>query len=226
MNSNIRERIKKLLALGTSPNQHEANSAILKAKQLMAEHKLSDSDFLKSDEVPIEIDTGLYYTTRKNGWITAIAGVIAENNCCVKYVRTTSHSQTHRIIIYGFKEDAIICKNTILYAMDCVNSLLKPIIAKMKKDPYEDAKTIEHACASFGLGFSAGLADAYEDQIEENQEWGLVMVIPPEVSKKIEELKIQKWKQAEYNENRLLYNNGYQEGLRFTAKDKLEVSVC
>ena len=36
-----REKIKKLLALSESSNEHEAKSALLKAKKLMAEHKLS-----------------------------------------------------------------------------------------------------------------------------------------------------------------------------------------
>lgn len=35
-----REKIKKLLALSESSNEHEAKSALLKAKKLMAEHKI------------------------------------------------------------------------------------------------------------------------------------------------------------------------------------------
>ena len=34
MEANIKDRIKKLLALGKSPNPNEANYAILKAKKL------------------------------------------------------------------------------------------------------------------------------------------------------------------------------------------------
>lgn len=36
-----KEKIKKLLALSKSPNEHEAQSALAKAQQLMAEHKIS-----------------------------------------------------------------------------------------------------------------------------------------------------------------------------------------
>lgn len=39
-----REKIKKLLALSESSNEHEAKSALLKAKKLMAEHKIAEID--------------------------------------------------------------------------------------------------------------------------------------------------------------------------------------
>lgn len=39
-----RGKIKKLLALAESPNEYEAKAALLKAKELMAEHKLSEID--------------------------------------------------------------------------------------------------------------------------------------------------------------------------------------
>lgn len=39
-----REKIKKLLALSESSNEHEAKSALLKAKKLMAEHMLFTHD--------------------------------------------------------------------------------------------------------------------------------------------------------------------------------------
>ena len=39
-----KDKIRKLLALAESPNEHEAKAALLKARQLMAEHKLSEND--------------------------------------------------------------------------------------------------------------------------------------------------------------------------------------
>ena len=40
----IRDKIKKLLALATSPNENEAKSALLKAKKLMMDHKISEAE--------------------------------------------------------------------------------------------------------------------------------------------------------------------------------------
>ena len=39
-----KDKIRKLLALAQSPNEHEARAALLKARQLMAEHKLSEAE--------------------------------------------------------------------------------------------------------------------------------------------------------------------------------------
>lgn len=39
-----KDKIKKLLALAESPNENEAQAALLKARQLMAEHKIGEAD--------------------------------------------------------------------------------------------------------------------------------------------------------------------------------------
>ena len=40
----IKDKIKKLLALATSPNENEAKAALLKAKKLMMDHKISEAE--------------------------------------------------------------------------------------------------------------------------------------------------------------------------------------
>lgn len=45
-----KEKIKKLLALSESSNEHEAKAALLKARELMAEHKISMSDTMEVDK--------------------------------------------------------------------------------------------------------------------------------------------------------------------------------
>ena len=42
--NNIQDKIAKLLALAESPNENEAKLALLKARKLMAKHKLSEKD--------------------------------------------------------------------------------------------------------------------------------------------------------------------------------------
>lgn len=44
MVTDYKEKIRKLLALAESPNENEAKLALLKARQLMAEHKLSEAE--------------------------------------------------------------------------------------------------------------------------------------------------------------------------------------
>ena len=44
MADNYKEKIKKLLALAESDNENEAKAALLKAKELMAQHKIEEAD--------------------------------------------------------------------------------------------------------------------------------------------------------------------------------------
>ncbi|HEY5537469.1 MAG TPA: DUF2786 domain-containing protein [Acetobacterium sp.] len=221
MDSSIRKRIKKLLALGKSPNQNEANCAILKAKQLMAEHKMTDRDFIKKDENPIKIDSNLYFTTRKDLWMTGLADVIAENNCCVFYMITPKASQKHYIIFYGYEEDVTICVSTFCYAVDCIRTQLKSIVKALRQEG-ETTRMINNASESFGIGFFQGLVDAYELQDAENQQWGLAMVVPPEVLELVKTMTPSQHKAGKHENNQTLYTRGYQEGKVFTIQDKLE----
>lgn len=56
---NIKDKIAKLLALAESPNENEAKAALLKARELMAEHKLRPEDVKKAKkEKVIRIRSG------------------------------------------------------------------------------------------------------------------------------------------------------------------------
>lgn len=43
-----KERIRKLLALAKSPEENEAKAALLKARALMAKHKLTEAEFAEA----------------------------------------------------------------------------------------------------------------------------------------------------------------------------------
>ena len=45
-----KDKIKKLLALAESPNENEAQAALLKARQLMAEHKIGEADLEEPED--------------------------------------------------------------------------------------------------------------------------------------------------------------------------------
>lgn len=49
----IKDKIAKLLALADSPNEHEAKAALLKARELMAEHKLRPEEIKKTENVKV-----------------------------------------------------------------------------------------------------------------------------------------------------------------------------
>lgn len=220
MEANIKDRIKKLLALGRSPNPNEANYAILKAKKLMVEYKLTERELLRHDENPIKVDSDIYYTTRSEHWMTGLADVISENNCCVFYMVTPSGSQRHYIIFHGYEEDALICNSIFAYAVDCVRTQIKAIKKVMKLNE-QPANIINEACETYGKGFYEGLDDAYTTQEYVHQEWGLVMVAPPEVKAILEPMERAHIKEKNHDDHYSFYAQGYREGKVFTTQNKL-----
>ena len=49
-----KEKIRKLLALAESPVEAEARAALLKARQLMAEHKLTERECREAEQRVVE----------------------------------------------------------------------------------------------------------------------------------------------------------------------------
>lgn len=229
MEANIKDRIKKLLALGKSPNINEANNAILKAKKLMVEYKLTERDLIKHDEVPMRVDSNIYCTDRREHWMKGLADVISENNCCVFYMVTPPDTQRHYIVFYGYEEDAMICNSVFAYAVDCVRSELKIIKKRMKADEKSN-KIINEACETYGKGFYEGLDDVYDIQdIEQNTsdggEWSVAITVPPEVKdilKPMERAEQTHEREIYYEDHYSFYAKGYEEGKIFTTQDKLE----
>lgn len=74
----VKDRIRKLLALGTSSNENEAASAMRKAAAMMLEHGISQ-DQLKEDPEPV---VGSYIEVR-HGWQHNVAQAVGALYGCV-----------------------------------------------------------------------------------------------------------------------------------------------
>ncbi len=80
----IIDRINKLLALASSPNEYEASAAAAKAQEVLTEHNLGLEDIKtsqKSPALPIEEIT-IGSNSRKVYWKGFIANAIANANFC------------------------------------------------------------------------------------------------------------------------------------------------
>lgn len=182
-----KEKIRKLLALAESPVEAEARAALLKARQLMAEHKLREEDCLEPKKLKVKKALiGITCTKRLNAWITNLSAIIAENYCCTAWRSRRRGMQTVEIGFIGFEDDFEVCERIFRYAVDCVLSHCKA----MRKE-YRDIYTGKHIgkmCDAYGYGFVRGVAEALERQTQENQQWGLVLVVPQEVKDKAAEM--------------------------------------
>lgn len=216
--NNVKDKIAKLLSLATSQNENEAKAALLKAKELMAKNKLTEADFeeAKKQELKRFVCEDIVWTTDSGKiWMTDLCKILCDNYCCSASWLTTKGSRTHKLVIVGIGDDAEICREVVTYAVGFVESTIKYLCRKYRK---EDPKAMAN---SYAKGFILGLELAFEDQKEEHPEWGLVVVKPKEVNEYENSLgsKSVKTKKADFSP--LAYLKGQTDGRSFNAQKVL-----
>jgi len=217
-----KEKIRRLLALAKSPNENEAKAALLKARELMARHKLTEKDIRDSESYKvIRLLTDITCSKRRDPWCVNLAATIGENYCCKALRNHKKGRQTQTIGFIGFEDDVGLCAEIFKYAVDCVRSEAKRI-----KHQYADYSSdyIKRQCDSFGFGFIAGLRAAFAKQTEEHQQWGLVLVTPKEVQDAAARIGKATLFRAR-SQDRLFnneYANGYKQGQEFDPQHRLK----
>jgi len=182
-----KDKIRKLLALAESPEENEAKAALLKARKLMAEHKLREEDCKEPEKLKvIKRHVGITCTKRLNSWIVQLSAVIAENYCCTAFRTRKRGMQTVEIGFIGFEDDFEVCERIFKYAVDCVLSKCKAL--KKEHSEVYTTKYVHKICDAYGYGFCEGVAEMFRRQNSANQEYGLVLVVPKEVREKTAEM--------------------------------------
>lgn len=208
-------KIRNLLDLAQSPNEYEARSALLKARQLMAKHKIAEHDLEDtSDQLVEEKGTEITYSARRDPWINELAATIASHHCCRQFQLRRKGKQTAKIGFVGFEEDLAICMEVFKYAVDCVRSMTNALRRK------NGAK----AADGYGFGFVMGLMEAYDKQQKE-EGWGLVLVTPEAVNDRVGRMAKRKAhtaaKRLEQSDIRS-FRKGIQDGREFDMTRRLK----
>lgn len=223
--STIKDKIAKLLALSASPNEKEAQAALLKARELMAKHKLRPEECQTDANAKVIVRTvGVECTKMTDTWALALGGVIARQYCCRVY---RSHVHGAKKVMVGFaglEDDFEVCRRIYLYAYDCVKSRCRDI-RRGHKDIC-GATELREMCNAYGWGFCSGLSAAFQEQEKQHQEWGLVLVVPAAVNEKMDKMgKPTKFATAKLDGWRAKYvNAGYEEGKNFDPARRLETA--
>ena len=217
--STIQEKIAHLLALSESPNENEAKAALLKARELMAKHKLRPEECKKAEDVKVIRETvGVTCTAMTNPWACTLSAVIAEHYCCQAYRHRMYGQRTVTVGLVGLKDDFEVAKRIFLYAYDCAISAIKHNI---KKDPLGPPGTYRERCNAYGWGFVQGVDAAFRDQEEEHKDWGLVLVVPQAVTDSMKDM----GKKTTFGKDKDNYADckaaGYQEGRKFDPTHRL-----
>lgn len=223
MAADYKEKIRKLLALAESPNEHEARAALLKARELMAEHKLTEAEIGDAEQQEVrEIMTDITCSKRRNPWAIHLSATIGENYCCKAFRRHSYGEQTQHIGFIGLEDDVEICVAIFNYAMDCALSKIKEIKAD---NACYYSSYVNKLCNSYGYGFMTGLTEAFEKQQEENEQaWGLVLVLPKEVQEATQHLGHKEFrsKKAEDDLSGMEFLKGLLDGREFDPAKRLE----
>lgn len=218
-----KEKIRKLLALSESPNEHEAKAALLKAKQLMAEHKITELDIRDVEKQEVrKLQTGLTCSKRRSPWMVQLSAVIGENYCCQAYRNHGWGEQTQQIGFVGLEEDIEICITIFKYAVDCILAGEKNLKKELTSQGYLGSY-IKKMCDSYGFGFVRGIREAFKKQREENREWALVMVMPKEVEEATSNFGHKSFdSKAANNISRSAYSMGRMDGEKFSPERRLQ----
>lgn len=177
--SAIKEKIAKLLALAASPNEKEAREALLKARELMAKHKLQPEECQERQSVKVVKQTvGMECTQMTDTWVPELAAIVGERYCCKAYRQHVKGAKKVTMGFIGQEDDFEVCRRIYLYACQCVKARCEGIRARERG---RSATELREMCNAFGWGFCSGLEDAFRQQQQEHQEWGLVLALPQAV---------------------------------------------
>lgn len=172
-NGRIVERIKKLLTLGSNnPSQSEAESAIMKAHRLMAQHNIKEIDLEISNE---KITYATYFCVHKGDkkYRKNLASIIANNFRC------RSYSQDGQIAFFGRSNDSEIARETFEYTYRFINREADRLYRQRRSEGYSGSGVVN----SYALGFLQGLHEKLSQQST-----ALMVVVPKDVQEQYAEI--------------------------------------
>jgi hypothetical protein len=214
MNTKVIERVRKLLALSeNNPSDAEAQSALLKAQQFMAEHNIAMDQVKENKKKP----TSGYTETGgcKSQWQRKLAHIIADN-----FKTNMLLSRYYGFVFIGYEEDVHLSISLFNYTQMVMKNNMRKLRAQTRKA----GLSTEGISGDYCLGFLKGLRDKFREQVEEN-EWGLVVVKSPEVIKYTEDLTapepVRRGRSIGVSNNLLIFEKGYQEGKGITLQKQL-----
>lgn len=131
-----KDKIRKLLALAKSPEPEEAKLTLLKARKLMAEHKLTERDLEERNTTVIKRAIGETFSKKANSWMDPLSIIIGENYCCSAFrCKISAKTTVWHVGFIGLEGDFEICVKIFRYAVRCVKSEQKKL-RKQHRDYY------------------------------------------------------------------------------------------
>ena len=224
------DKIRKLLALAQSDNPGEAENALLMARRLMAQHKLTDRDV--SDKRPNKLERVVYegatFSGLRNTWLIDLAQVIGENHCCGVCRNGARKSTVGNIMFVGLDEDPAIALELLDYAVQHIKAKAREYRASIPDywgTPNKN-KWTRNFEANYAIGFAQGMDCKYREQNrgEDSDVMALVAVKPVEVLDFMRGLKPAVVRTRQERSNEDARRQGYNDGYTFHPTKQIETS--
>ena len=226
-NIKIVDKIKKLLALAQSDNPGEAENALLLARKLMAQRKLTEKDI--ADKRPNKLVHAAYegetFSGLRNTWLVDLARVIGENHCCGVCRNSNGKSTVGKIVFAGLDDDPTIALELLDYAVQHIK-----VKAKEYRESIPDYWGTQNKNqwtrnfeTNYAQGFAEGMASKYSEQNrgEDSEVMALVAVKPVEVLDFMRGLKKTTIRTRQEHSNAAARQQGYKAGYSFNPTKQI-----
>ena len=187
-------KVKKLLKLSESDNEHEANLALQKASQLMRDHCISEAQVQGEDKERLEsIDfDDIHFPSNTKNWSQSLsAGVAKAFGCKPIFIGSGSSFNTKYLMrTFGTATDRATVQVMLDYSYATVNRLIKKEQKRLKtEEPWENVKKYSH---NFRVGLAVSMRSTLTEIAKQNTkevvdktEYGIILY---DKSKRVEAL--------------------------------------
>jgi hypothetical protein len=132
------DRIRKLLALSTSPNENEAASAAQKAQSLLAEYNLELGDVVEKKKEQFKVGTPVAVPSSfKYPWVWRLGQAVAKLYFCDHYVVRYQKEDRHTFV--GADHNIMVAQMMFVYLYQTVDRLAKQgakSVPEHERSPY------------------------------------------------------------------------------------------
>jgi hypothetical protein len=157
------DRLRKLLALTRSSNQHEAAAAAARAAELMAEHQVHTAMLEQAERAPVD-EQCIDENGRAVNWKGILASGIAYSFGCAMFWRSdydTGHRRS-RIMIVGRPDDVAAVRYTYAYLCNELDRLADV--------EWRENTLFTHGARRFKNAFRVGAARTIAGRLHETRD--------------------------------------------------------
>jgi len=201
----------KLAEGNTNPN--EAQNAMLKAQQLMAQNGIEQSEvhqIIKPKEI---LSKQITESGRLSWWEKQLSLIIAKNFRCEIYIKKAHKGGS--IIFLGLKDDVQLAKMVYNFSVVAIQNDTVNFVKQYKKYHVVYNVGIKN---DYMMGFIQGLDSKYQEQVSKNG-WGLVLIKDPLVQQEMNKIKLRKGQSSSvsHGNDRNVYDKGFEKGKNFNS---------